>query len=128
MDNTRVQKGPKREMNKLSKYLLSAVLVIVALLLLLGTLSPFLLMMFNSVSHAMNDGYEVPMRVVGANYPVFSLYILAFSFIVCMLLLYMSAKRREITTALFWINGISISFIISYAVALLELLVINLVD
>lgn len=108
-------------MNKRSKYLVSAILVIVALLLLVVTLSPFLLMMFNSASPAINSGYDVPMRVVGANYPIFTLYILAFSFIACMLLLFLYAKRRKTTSVLFWINGISISLIISHAAAWMEL-------
>lgn len=116
-------------MNRRYKYLISAILVIIAFVMLLATLSPFLLMTFNSVNPSINNAYEVPMRVVGANYPIYSLYILAFSFIVGMLLLFLYAKRKKTTSALFWINGISISLIIAHIVALMELLlVMSLVD
>lgn len=105
---------------KLSNYLISAVLIIVAFLLLLGTLSPWLFTI-NIPNPSTNNGFEVPMRVVGANYPISSLVILASFFIIGVLMLFCFAKKRKTTSARFWINGISISLIVSLAIMWMEL-------
>lgn len=116
-------------MTKRSKYLISAVLVIAALLSILITWSPLLFTLLDYASQPLNNGYEVPMRAVGVNYPLFSLYILAAAFIVGMLILFLLARKRKAAPAWFWINGISSALIVAHAVMWIEMLfVIKLVD
>jgi len=116
-------------MTKRSKYLLSAVLVIAALLSILITWGPLLFTLPDYASQPLNNGYEVPMRVVGVNYPIFSIYIGVAAFIVGMLILFLLARKRKAASAWFWINGISSVLIVAQAIMWVEMLfVIRLVD
>jgi glucan phosphoethanolaminetransferase (alkaline phosphatase superfamily) len=116
-------------MNRRNKYLLSAVLVIAALLSILVTWSPLLFTLPDYTSRPLHNGYEVPMGVVGVSYPLFSLYILAAAFIAGMLILFFLARKRKAALARFWINGISSALILAHAVMWLELfLVTKLLD
>ncbi|MEQ8176470.1 MAG: hypothetical protein ABRQ26_15570 [Syntrophomonadaceae bacterium] len=118
---TRIKKGLNHMKPKLSSYLISAVLFMVAFLPLLGTLSPWLFKIIDFSSPSTNNGFEVPMRVVGANYPISALVILASFFIIGMFIVFLYAKKSKTTSIRFWINGISISLIVSQAIMWIEL-------
>lgn len=62
------------------------------------------------------NGVEIPTRVVGVNYPTASFIWLGVSFIICMLILVLLAKRRKASSPWFWVNGIFLSIIISHMV------------
>ncbi len=116
---------------KFSHYLISAVIIIAAILTLLCTWSPLLFNIINNIySPPQYNGFEVPTRVVGVNYPITSLVWLGIFFVISIIILILWARRRRATSALFWMNGISVAIIISHLVMwiiwLIPLLVPNL--
>lgn len=100
---------------KLSSCIIGAILFIAAILVVYCTWSPFLLSFYSPVP-ASNNGYEVPMRVVGVNFPIASLIWLGVSFIVFLVLWIVLAGKKKNSAGLFWLNGLSVSLLLAHAV------------
>lgn len=94
-------------------FLTSAILCLVAVLTILCTWIPLFLSIYNN-NTPLNDGYMVPTRAIGVNYPITSSVWLSVSFVIFIFILFL--QRRKASSCLFWINGISASIILSHLI------------
>jgi hypothetical protein len=110
---------------KLSNYLIPTILSLVAFLTIFCTWGPLFyplfLTIYNNVITTPQNGFEGPMRVVGVNYPTITFVWLSASFVIFLFVLFFFAKRSKASSGLFWINGISISIILSHIIMWISL-------
>ena len=104
---------------KFFNYLISIFLCVVAILTLFITWSPLfcpiLFTFYNNINSIFTNTGSVVM-VVGVNYPKVSFMWLGALFTIFTFLLFLLAKKRKAPSGFFWINGISISIILSHLI------------
>jgi len=96
------------------KFLTSVILCLAAVLAVLCIWSPLLLTIYNNINTPPVNGFGVPMRAVGVNYPIISFIWLGVPFVIFISILFL--QRRRASSYLFWINGISVAIILSHLI------------
>lgn len=92
--------------------LISTILCLAAILTIFCTWIPLFLNI--SINTFKNNSFMV--RAFGINYPSSSFVCLGAAFFIFMFILFLLSRRRKASSYLFWINGISLSVILSHII------------
>lgn len=111
----------KTKPGKFTCNLFSVGLGLVAFCAAFCTWAPFfypsiLTVITNINSSPRNNGYQMPMRVAGINYPITAIIGAGIALVISLLLLLLLAKQRKTSAGWFWANGLSAVVIISHFV------------
>lgn len=99
---------------KLFNYLISAILSLAGILIMYCVWSRSF-MATNTIFP--DSGVEVPMRVVGINMP--AVLAIGVCLVIASLVIFLSAKRKKISTGLIWVNAIAILIIVCGIIVLM---------